>query len=137
MSLRNRYRMARRWLSAQIIVILLAIVAAGMQCAARCATTSCHSLASSPHSGKNSHLPLCHRHSQSNQDAPTEACNYLFLVDSRTSPLFQVEHLSDHFAIDSLAGSAIVFLQLAEQVAVSSASPPKLQQLSSFSVLRI
>ena len=133
----NRYRMARRWLSAQVIVVLLAIVAASMQCAARCATTSCHSVASSPHSGKNSHLPPCHRHSQSKQDATTEPCNYLFLVNSRTSPVFQVEHLSDHFVVDSLAVSAIVFFQLAEQIAVSSASPPKPQQLSSFFVLRI
>ena len=129
-------RFAQRWLSLQVTAVLLAIVAAGVQCAAQCATAPCHFVASNAYK-TGDHLPPCHRHAPPKQHAPAEPCRYLALSDAKISPVFDTQHLSG----DSVAGFLIGFTPLTFQqtkpAIIFSITPPLSPHPPSFSVLRI
>jgi hypothetical protein len=125
-----KVNLVRRWLSAQVIVTLLAIVAASVQCATRCATTPCHS-------AQAAQVPPCHSHSQSKQSAPTERCQYVSLSDGKASPVFNLQHLSHDIDTERLPDLAPDAFQQPARSVVFRAAPPGSPQLLLSSILRI
>lgn len=61
------------------LVLVLSLLAANMQCLARCVTVPCHRMAVSESQAKESKLPPCHRGS-SEKKVPEQPCRYSILV---------------------------------------------------------
>ncbi len=132
-----RTRIARRWLPVQVVVALLAIVAAGMQCDARCVAVPCHSIQDGSGFSKAADLPPCHRHSQPKQRTSPESCRHSFLLHGQTSSVFPVQQSSDDVSMAVFASVPLVVSEQTEQAAIFSKPPPVPPHLVSFSILRV
>ncbi len=117
----------------QICLVLLALVTASMQCVARCATVPCHSAETS----SSSHLPPCHRQAPSKQHIPTEACQSLFLVDGKASPVFHFDTAFGDIAAGVSGSSGLSAFERVGWAARSSIARSGLPYPFFFSVMRI
>jgi hypothetical protein len=118
----------------QILIVLLAITMASVQCVARCAAMPCHAEADVHPS---SHLPPCHRHAPPTPHAPVEACQYLLLSSGKASPVFDLQLLSCDIVVAVPIHSAPGLFRQTEQALTEMAGPPGSAQLPLLSVLRI
>jgi len=101
---------AQRYLTALPVqlVLILSLLAANMQCLARCTGQPCENSVKAQGATDESKVPPCHRGKQEKKDTPQAPCKYSVLVADtvRGTDVISVSHLN--YTNDALPSSLVL-----------------------------